>query len=130
MNTARVSLAAIVLSAAVTLPAAAKPPLDTHRLGQRLVAKLAGRSHTPSPQTHSTDFAGQTLGCITLKRFEMQDLGYPGHAFLCEDDASGETLGAVLSRTGRVVCHISGNYAGNDCYALTICDAPDTLCVR
>lgn len=95
-----------------------------------MVAKLKARSKVPRPQTHSTDFAGETLGCITLRRYEMRDLGYPGHAFLCEDDASGEVLGAVLSRTGRVVCHISGQYTDDSCFDLTICDVDDSLCVR
>ena len=112
-------------------PAAARHPRDAHGLGQRLVDKLVGRAaKLPQPQIHSTDFAGQALGCITLQRFEMRDLGYRGHAFLCEEDASGEVLGAVLSRSGRVVCYISGDYAGDDCYALTICGESDTLCVR
>ena len=114
-----------------TAPAMARHARDTHGLAQRLINKLIGRrAPRPRPQTHSTDFAGQTLGCITLERFEMRDLGYPGHAFLCEDDATGEVLGAVQSRTGRVICHVSGDYAGDDCYTLSICGEPDTFCVR
>ena len=121
----------LVLLAAIATGAAARTPQEAaHALGERLVAKLVARAQAPRPQTHATDFAGQTLGCITLQRFEMRDLGYPGHSFLCEDDASGEVLGAVLSRSGRVVCQVSGNYAGDACYSLTICDVGDTLCVR
>ena len=125
-----VGLGALAATAGATQP-------DSHRLGELLVAKLharhAVRSDAPTPANiDDTDFAGSNLGCITLRRSEMRGLGYPGHAFLCEEAASGtgEVLGAVLDRRGRVICHITGNAAGDACYALTICDYSDTLCVR
>jgi hypothetical protein len=121
----------LILLAAATAPAAARHPRDAHGLARKLVDKLVGRSAgQPRPQTHSTDFAGETLGCITLQRFEMRSLGYPGHAFLCEEESTGEVIGAVLSRSGRVVCDIRGEYAGDDCYTLEICGEADSLCVR
>lgn len=118
---------------AMASTASAKPPFDTHRLGMLLAAKLHARHAQPRPQSlDNTDFSGTNLGCITLRRGEMRGLGYPGHAFLCEEDLSGngEVLGAVLNRSGRAICYITGNDAGDACYDLTICDTADTLCVR
>src|SRR5205823_4703835 len=61
------------------------------------------------PETHTTDFQGDSLGCITLTAWELRQFGYRGHAFFCEDAGTGEVLGAVLTRGGFVRCHISGD---------------------
>ena len=82
------------------------------------------------PQTHSTDFQGDSLGCITLTARELRRFGYAGHAFFCEDAATGEVLGAVLGRFGGVGCYISGDYVGDGCYDFTICGNPDSACVN
>lgn len=104
-----------------------------------LVGKLVeqkARAQTPGdhtaavPHTHSTDFAGDGIGCITLTRSEMRSFGYPGHAFACEEAVAGEVLGAVLDRQGRRRCFIEGEYAGDDCYDLSICDVAETLCLH
>lgn len=107
-----------------------------HRLlaTRLLAAKAAPAPSTPAadagvPSTHTTDFAGEAIGCITFARREMRSFGYPGHAFACEEAGSGEVLGAVLNRVGRRLCTIEGVYAGDDCYDLTICDEPETLCL-
>ena len=120
---------------ATAAPAAPRPGL--HRLvAERLAAENAKRPGAPSspttgtPQTHATDFAGTNIGCITLSRREMRRFGYPGHAFVCEEESQGEVLGAVLDRQGFRRCLIEGDYTGDDCYTLTICDVPETLCVR
>jgi hypothetical protein len=94
-------------------------------MAERLMARKSLR-----PETHATDFAGDTLGCITLTAAELRRFGYPGHAFFCENAATGEVLGAVLGRYGRVYCSISGDYAGDGCYDFTLCDVPDSACVR
>ena len=93
-------------------------------IGARLQARRPLR-----PQTHTTDFAGDSLGCITLTQWELRAFGYRGHAFVCEAAADGEVLGAVLNRFGEVRCDITGSYAGDGCYDLVICDAPDAACV-
>ncbi len=136
----RILLAAAV--AAVTLGlapvATADPRPGIHRLvAERLVAGKGRRSAagavTPeagAPQTHATDFAGDNIGCITLSRREMRRFGYPGHAFVCEEAAQGEVLGAVLDRWGYRRCGITGDYDGDDCYTLAICGVRETLCVR
>jgi hypothetical protein len=125
----------IAATLATAAPATPRPGL--HRLvAERLAAEKAKRPGPPSspaagmPQTHSTDFAGENIGCITLSRREMRRFGYPGHAFVCEEAAQGEVLGAVLDRQGFRRCLIEGDYAGDDCYSLTICDVAETLCVR
>jgi hypothetical protein len=133
-TTALVCTALLAASLASEATAERKPGL--HRLlAGKLVERKAGvrppaDATTGVPQTHSTDFAGDAIGCITLTRREMRSFGYPGHAFACEEAAAGEVLGAVLSRQGRTLCRIDGVYAGEDCYDLTICDVAETLCVR
>jgi hypothetical protein len=82
------------------------------------------------PETHTTDFSGDSLGCITLTARELRDFGYAGHAFFCENAATGEVLGAVLGRYGRVYCYVSGDYVGDGCYDFTICDVADSACVN
>jgi hypothetical protein len=126
-------VAALALATATAAPAAPRPGL--HRLvAERLAAERGRGPAAPptagAPQTHSTDFAGTNIGCITLSRREMRRFGYPGHAFVCEEAAEGEVLGAVLDRQGFRRCLIEGAYAGDDCYTLTICRVAETLCVR
>jgi hypothetical protein len=130
------ALMATTLGLTAAADAAVRPGL--HRLvAERLAAEKPQRPAptlvaptTGTPLTHATDFAGDNIGCITLSRREMRRFGYPGHAFVCEEAAQGEVLGAVLDRWGARRCLISGDYTGNDCYTLTICDVPETLCVR
>jgi hypothetical protein len=130
-----VTLATILVTAGLAgdLAAADRKP-GLHRvLAQKLVTQKTrprGNGDTGVPQTHITDFAGDAIGCITLQRWEMRSFGYPGHAFACEEAARGEVLGAVLDRHGRRLCFIDGFYAGDDCYELTICDVPETLCLQ
>jgi hypothetical protein len=90
----------------------------------KLYAKKAIR-----PETHTTDFRGDSLGCITLTAWELRHFGFRGHAFFCEDAATGEVLGAVLSRGGFVRCFISGDYVGDGCYDFTICGVAEGACV-
>ena len=92
-------------------------------IGARLQARRPLR-----PQTHTTDFAGEELGCITLTTHDMRHLGYRGHAFACEAASTGEVVGAVLSRAGVVRCYIVGGYIGEGCYDIDICDVPETIC--
>lgn len=94
-------------------------------LAERLLAKKA-----IAPRTHTTDFATDQLGCITLTARELRGFGFRGHAFLCEDAGTGEVLGAVLSRSGLVRCHISGQYGGDGCYDFQMCGEPEAACVQ
>ncbi len=127
---------AALLTTGLASEAAAERKAGLHRLlaGKLVERKARGRTTADTtagvPQTHSTDFAGDGIGCITLTRREMRSFGYPGHAFACEEAAAGEVLGAVLNRQGRMLCQIDGVYAGDDCYDLTVCDVAETLCVR
>jgi hypothetical protein len=128
----RATLIALLL---VALVLAVRPvgAADTSGLAQLAAKKLMERKSSgvqPRPETHTTDFQGDSLGCITLTRFELRSFGYPGHAFFCESADTGEILGAVLTRFGFVRCLISGDFVGNGCYAFTICDVPDSACVR
>ena len=122
-----IALAALVL----TLVAFAGPgaAADRSALARGIATRLAARKATIQPQTHTTDFAGDSLGCITLTAWELSQFGYRGHAFFCEDAATGEVLGAVLTRRGAVSCYISGDYVGDGCYAFTICGVADGACV-
>ena len=129
----RSTVVAVLACLALAGTAVADPSPDPHRVGQAVADELAALHGPPSgeprPQAlDTTDFAGQTLGCITLARWEMRRLRYPGHAFACEDAASGEVLGAVLTKSGNRKCLITGQYAGNDCYDLVICEVTDRLC--
>ena len=98
-------------------------------LASALAARLLAKKSL-TPRTHTTDFAIDQLGCITLTVRELRAFGFAGHAFVCEEPQSGAVLGAVLNRRGVVRCHISGWYAGDACYDLSICDEPETACVR
>ena len=126
-TTSRVS--AVVLAAALLLPAAVNAAPDRQGLGRALATKLSAEKAL-RPETHATDFAGDDLGCITLTAWELRNFGYRGHAFLCEATASGEVLGAVLNRAGQVRCYITGHYSADFCYTLNICGIPDTGCVQ
>jgi hypothetical protein len=122
--------AACVLAAAAVLLAVA-PPAGAAReakLGAALAGKLVARKAL-RPETHTTDFATDALGCITLSRWELRRFGYAGHAFVCEEAASGEVLGAVLNKAGLVRCHVTGAYVGDGCYDLVICGNVEPACV-
>lgn len=94
-------------------------------IAEKLIADKALRS-----KTHTTDFEGDSLGCITFTAKELRDFGYRGHAFFCEAAATGEVLGAVLNRSGVIRCSISGDYVGDGCYDFTICGVEDSVCVE
>jgi hypothetical protein len=126
MTILRPILAGVLLGTTL-IGAAAAAERDPRGLGQAIAERLAER-RTQS-QTHATDFAGVDLGCIIMPRFELRPFGYRGHAMLCEADVSGEVLGAVLNRSGRQLCDITGFYVGDLCYDITICDFAETLCV-
>ena len=102
---------------------------DTGGLARLAAEKLVARKAL-RPQTHTTDFQGDSLGCITLTSGELRHFGYRGHAFFCESATTGEILGAVQNRYGAVRCYISGDYVGDACYSFTICEVPDSACVR
>ena len=95
----------------------------------RVIATKLYAHKAIQPETHTTDFRGDSLGCITLTAWELRQFGYRGHAFFCEDAATGEVLGAVLTRGGLVRCFISGDYVGDGCYDFTICGLADGACV-
>ena len=97
-------------------------------LGKLIAGKLLAQKAVPRPAIHTTDFAGDRIGCITLSRDEMRRFGYPGHAFVCEEAQTGEVLGAALTRNGFRICEIAGRYAGDGCYDLDICGVADGLC--
>src|SRR5690348_5228132 len=102
---------AVLTALALPVNAALAAPPQPKALAQALAGKL--RAHPAiAPQTHTTDFGDDAIGCITLTRWELADFGYRGHAFLCEEGATEEVLGAVLSRAGLVRCHITGHYVG------------------
>ena len=98
-------------------------------LGKVLAMKLAAAQGV-RPETHATDFATDRLGCITVTARELRRFGYAGHAFLCEETESGDVLGAVLGRSGQLRCYITGRYAGDFCYDLSICGLSDSACVE
>jgi hypothetical protein len=108
------------------------PPAHAAEKGafaQALARKLFER-RALHPEIHTTDFQGDSLGCITLTTAELRHFGYRGHAFLCESATTEEVLGAVLNRFGDVRCYISGDYVGDGCYAFTICGVADSACVQ
>jgi len=125
----RVALAAALLTlGAIGPPAVAA---DRGAFARAIAEKLiAGKALGPKTQTHTTDFQGDSLGCITLTTWELRHLGYRGHAFFCEDAFTGEVLGSVLNRSGVVRCVISGDYVGGGCYDFTICGVADSGCVE
>jgi len=123
----------ILAAALLTLVAVSPPAVAADReafartIAERLIAAkvLSGKT-----RTHTTDFQGDSLGCITLTTWELRHLGYRGHAFFCEDAFTEEVLGAVLNRSGVVRCHISGDYVGEGCYDFTICGVAESVCVE
>jgi hypothetical protein len=123
MMTRRLLAGAVLVLAASGDGVAAREDL-ARAIAARLVAKKA-----IAPRTHTSDFATDQLGCITLTARELRAFGVRGHAFLCEDAGSGEVLGAVLSRSGAVRCYISGRYVGDGCYDFGLCGADETACV-
>ena len=124
MQSGRVLLGTLI-AIALAVPAASREP-DPRGLGQALVNHLGARR---APDLAATDFSSGNLGCIVLPQREVRPYGYPGHAFLCEDGTTGNVLGALLSKKGIRRCNITGAYAGNFCYGITICETPETLCV-
>lgn len=118
---------AILLTVLASTPVLARDP-DPHGLGLEIVRRLVAR-RTSSPDINVTDFAGQNIGCILLPRRELRRYGYPGHAFFCETAPTGEVLGAVLNKKGLRFCYVSGAYAGDACYDISICDNAERLCV-
>ena len=115
--------AALVLALLGTAQAAPDPAGFARAAASKLMTKKV------RPQTHDTDFQGDSLGCITFTSRELRYFGYAGHAFFCEDAGTGEILGAVQTRAGVVRCYISGDNVGDGCYDLTICGIADGACV-
>jgi hypothetical protein len=128
MRAAR-ALATVLLTLGVVSPPAVAA--DREAFARTIAEKLiAGKALSAKPRTHTTDFQGDSLGCITLTTGELRRFGYRGHAFFCEDAFTEEVLGAVLNRFGRVRCRISGDYVGGGCYDFTICGVADSVCVE
>ena len=119
-----------IVAVVLALVAGGRPvaAADRSGLARALVTKLQAQKAI-QPQTHTTDFSGHSLGCITLTAWELRQFGYPGHAFFCEEATTGEVLGGVLTRRGVLSCYISGSYVGDGCYDLTICGVADGACV-
>jgi hypothetical protein len=126
MTTLRFTLAGALLGT-MLVGAATAAERDPRGLGQAIAKRLVERR--TQARTHATDFAGTDIGCIIMPRYELRPYGYPGHAMLCEADVSGEVLGAVMNKAGRQLCYITGVYAGDFCYDITICDFAETLCI-
>jgi hypothetical protein len=126
---------ALALLAALLSPAAVLRAGDDdgagarRRLAQGLASALVARRAEVRPQTHATDFGNEAIGCITLTRRELRRFGYAGHAVLCEEGATAQVLGGVLTANGRLRCQIAGFYAGDLCYRFDICGFPETACV-
>ena len=80
--------------------------------------------------SQSTDFPGENLHCVTLSASDLRRLGYRGHAFFCEDNGTGEVLGAVLGPRGGVRCLISGSRTDAACYSFDICGFADGVCLQ
>jgi hypothetical protein len=129
MRAAHALAAALLTLGSIGPPAVAA---DREALARAIAEKLiAGKAAlSAKTRTHTTDFQGDSLGCITLTTWELRDLGYRGHAFFCEDAFTEEVLGAVLNRSGVVRCHISGDYVGDGCYDFTICGVADSVSVE
>lgn len=122
------SLAVVVVALTVASADAAGP--QNTGLGRALATKLmAKKALQAKTRTHTTDFGTEAIGCITLTRRELRDFGYRGHAFLCEEGATSEVLGAVLNPVGFVRCQIRGFYVGDGCYDFDICGVPETACI-
>src|SRR5439155_25597325 len=99
------------------VPRAESRPPDPRGLAIAALTKLRAKPGL-RPETHTTDFGDDAIGCITFAQGELRVFGYRGHPFLCEEGASHEVLGAVQSRAGAVRCTITGDYAGDGCYDL------------
>jgi hypothetical protein len=128
MRAAHALAAALLALRSIGPPAVAA---DREAFARAVAEKLiAGKALSAKTRTHTTDFQGDSLGCITLITRELHHLGYRGHAFFCEDAFTEEVLGAVLNQSGVVRCHISGDYVGNRCYDFTICGVADSVCVE
>ena len=126
MTTRRTLLAGILIGA-MLVGSAGATERDPHGLAAALTKKLAARRTTAglSPR----DVTGTDLACIVLPHSELRPFGYPGHAFLCEAAVSGEALGAVLNRSGRQLCEITGAYSGDLCYDVVICGYAERICI-
>ena len=124
----RTSIGIVVMVLALVAPGRPAVTAERGAFAQAIATKLYAYKAI-KPETHTTDFQGDSLGCITLTAWELRQFGFRGHAFFCEDAATGEVLGAVLTRGGFVRCHISGDYVGEGCYAFTICGVADGACV-
>ncbi len=124
----RTSIGIVVMGLALVAPGRPAVAAERGAFAQAIATKLYAHKAI-KPETHTTDFQGDSLGCITLTAWELRQFGFRGHAFFCEDAATGEVLGAVLTRGGFVRCHISGDYVGEGCYAFTICGVADGACV-
>ena len=129
MTTPRYLLAGILLGTMLGGSVAAAAERDSRGLAEALAKRLKARRE--ASRIHTTDFQGTDLGCIVLPRFELRQYGYPGHAFLCEAAVSGEVLGGVLNKKGRMICDIFGAFVddGANCYDFSICETPETLCI-
>src|SRR5262249_44381345 len=124
-----IGMAGAILAITLASPAQAADPSGLARVVARKLR--TEQTRTPfRPETHTTDFRGEAPGRITLPAGELRDFGYRGHPFFCESAATGEVLGAVLTRSGRVRCFVSGDYTGDGCYSFTICGVPDGACVQ
>jgi len=121
----------LVMGLALVAPGRPAVGAEQGAFAKAIAAKLYAQKTVQAirPKTHTTDFQGDSLGCITLTAWELRQFGYRGHAFFCESAATGEVLGAVLSRGGVVRCYISGDYVGDGCYDFTICGVADGACV-
>ena len=126
MKRALVTLGLLLLGAGAFAPATYAA--DAEGLAHAAATKLL-QEKSLRPQTHTTDFQGTSLGCITLTQRELHRFGYSGHAFFCENADTAEILGAVLNRRGVVRCRIDGAYVGDGCYDFTICGVADSACV-
>jgi hypothetical protein len=126
MTTPRILLVGILVGAMLAGSARATER-DPHGLAAALITKLGARRATAglSPR----DVTGTDLSCIVLPRRELRPFGYPGHAFLCEAAVSGEALGAVVNRSGRQLCEITGAYSGDLCYDVVICGYSERICI-
>lgn len=112
----------------VSIAAAWAAGADARRGVAQAVATALRERRAIRPATHATDFGNEAIGCVTLTQRELARIGYRGHAFACEEGATGEVMGAVLTRSGVVRCYVAGAYAGEGCYTLDVCGYAETLC--
>jgi len=123
------TLAAVFLAASLGGIAHGTTAADPHALARAAAEKLAA-ARAVRPQARSTDFPGVNLHCVTLSASDLRHLGYRGHAFFCEDNGTGEVLGAVLGPRGGVRCLISGSRSDAACYSFDICGFQDGVCLQ